>query len=107
MVKKNESENIQQPIEPVRSYFTNEINERIASMTNDEMLELLKELENTNMWIAILRYTQQRLQHTQGSLYSADPFKDPTNLARTQGMMLGLSDLQNAVIILVTQKDEE
>jgi len=36
----------------------------------------------------------------QNSLYTLDPFKDQTAIARTQGMLLGMVDLQEMVIML-------
>jgi hypothetical protein len=71
------------------------------------MLSLLKDLPQTEHWFSILKYVQQRLRVNEGGLYYTDPVKDPTTIARTQGIMLGLSDLQNAVITILSQKDEE
>lgn len=100
--KKPEKTTTQQPMSPMRNYFTPEINQKIAEMTIEEMYALLKDLPNTELWIAILKYNEQRMLYSQNSLFSGDPFKEPTNMARNQGIMLGLSDMQNAVIQLNT-----
>lgn len=84
----------------IRSYFTEEIDSKISGMTNEEMTNLLKSLINLPEWIAILKYNQGRLRFAQDFLFTADPAKDPTNIARNQGVMMGISDLQNAVISL-------
>lgn len=97
----------EQPLPQIRSYFTKEINEQIADMDNAEMMQLLKELSDTRFWIAILKYNQARMALSQQSLYSGDPFKDPTSMARNQGILLGLSDLPNGIIQLLTLKEEE
>lgn len=84
----------------VRGYFTKEVEDQIAAMSDDGMLSLLRELETTPYWFAILKYNQSRLRVAQDSLLFADPVKEPSMISRSQGVMIGISDLQNAVIIL-------
>ena len=103
-MKNSKKSAVQQPIASVRDYFTDEINEQVNGMSLKEMADVLKNLPSNRIWIAILKYNQERLLFSQSILFSADPFKDPTNMARQQGVMLGLSDLQNAVIELNTEK---
>lgn len=103
----NAAQQPQQPIQTVRSYFTAERNAAINDLPMDQMYQLLKELESSTFWTAILKYNQERLKYTQNSLIAGDPFKDPTNMARTQGIMMGISDLQNAIIHLVTAPEKE
>jgi hypothetical protein len=85
------------------AYFTPEIESKIAAMGPQEMQEVLKAMVSTPAWIALLKYNQDRLRYVQGSLFYTDPVKEPTEIARTQGIMLGLSDFQNAVIGLISQ----
>lgn len=101
----NPQDQTQQPVSEIRDYFTKDINDQISGMSGPEMLTLLKELSDTRYWIAILKYNSERLAFSQNFLFSADPFKDPTGIARYQGVMLGLSDLSNAVIMTL-QEDE-
>ena len=103
----NETIAIQGPSSPVAEYFNKDVNSRIASMTDDQMIALLKDLEGSAFWVAILRYNQQRLLHLQGALMSGDPVNDPSSMRLNQGIMLGLSDLQSAVIHLVKPKEED
>lgn len=103
----NETIAVQGQGSPVAEYFTKEINDRIASMTDNQMIALLKDLEGSAFWVAILRYNQQRLLHLQGALMSGDPVGDPSSMRLNQGVMLGLSDLQSAVIHLITPKKED
>lgn len=85
-----------------QDYFVDtNIEERMATMSDEEMIKNLRNLEETEFWVAILRYNQQRLSQSQSAIFTADPVKDPTQIARHQGIMLGLSDMQNAVIMLV------
>lgn len=98
--------NVNIPNTNVQGYFTQEINNAMAEMSEEEMLKTLATIEGTRQWIAILKYNQIRLRHSQAGILSADPFKDPSGIARNQGVMLGISDLQNAVIILKAEQKE-
>lgn len=81
-----------------QKYFTKDVLENISRMTEGEMKNLLKELEGTPTWTAILRYTQLRMRFVQDTMFSTDPVKEPTTIARAQGMVMGLSDLTDVVI---------
>lgn len=98
---------VKQPMHPVREYFNEGISDAMSKMSVKEMAGILKELPNTQFWIAMLKYNQERLGVVQSLLFSGDPVKDPAGMARNQGIMLGLSDMQNAIIQLITPSDEE
>lgn len=87
-------------------YFTQDIEDKVRAMNDEEMFKLLAQLEQSEFWIAMLRYNQIRSSYTQSAILSADPVKDPTLIARNQGIMIGLSDLQNAVIMLWQEKQK-
>ena len=87
-------------------YFTREIEDKIRAMGDEEMFTLLYQLERSESWIAIMRYNQIRSSYTQSAILSADPVKDPTLIARNQGIMIGIADLQNAVIMLWQEKQK-
>jgi len=76
-------------------YFNKELIKAMDEMTDSEMQDLLKELTDSKYWVAISRYVQSRLMVANGSLATLDPFKEPTNIARAQGIMSGLMDLQS------------
>ena len=76
-------------------YFNKELINAMDSMSDTEMQEMLKELTDTRYWVAISKYVQSRLMVANGSLATLDPIKDPTNIARAQGIMSGLMDLQS------------
>lgn len=88
-------------------YFTKDVEERMNSLSEAEMFELLKDFINQPHWFALLRYTQERLRMAQNSIISTNPYQDPHAISVSQGIMLGLSDVQNAVIYLNTKKDKE
>lgn len=88
------------------NYFTEEVLDQIKDMSSPEMEDLLKELETSKYWIAIMKYLHSRQSLAQNALYTLDPFKDQTAMARHQGMLLGLADLQE-MVMLVKRKSEE
>lgn len=93
--------------QPSDYFVDSNVEERMAQLSDAEMLQLLRNLEQTEYWPAILRYNQQRLTQSQSALFTGDPVKDPTSMSRHQGIMLGLSDLQNAIIMLVQNQQSE
>jgi len=92
---------------PTQDYFTKEVETTIREMTEAEMLRELIALEGSRAWFALLKYNQIRLSQSQTAIFSGDPINDPTNMLRNQGIMLGICDLQNAVIILKQEKEEK
>ena len=62
-----------------------------------DMLDLLVTLKGTPYWAAIKRYNQQRDYMVSQSLRYIDPFKETTQLARIQGIVIGLLDLENGI----------
>ena len=87
----------------IRNYFTEEIRARVREMSTDDMKVLLKELEGTPYWFAILKYEQERIAVIQDSFLTLDPVKSPTEIARYQGAITGMLDLQDAVLSLKFQ----
>lgn len=83
-----------------KNYFTDDIRERIREMTGEEMKHALKALEGTPMWFAIIKYTQDRIASIQDSFLTIDPVKDAVKIARYQGAITGMLDLQDAVLTL-------
>jgi len=83
-----------------KPYFDDDINSRIKGMSDSDMNAALLSLEGTEHWIAILKYLQARSAFCQGVLVTTDPIKEPGKMCQTQGMLLGLSDLQSMVIML-------
>ena len=84
----------------VRTYFTKEINERLANMGLKEMESLMRDLMNTPHWIALLKYTSMRTPLLDATLRGTDPVKDPSKISWSQGAMAGLCDIETYVIDL-------
>lgn len=84
----------------IQNYFTTEVTSRVREMSNEDMKTLLKDLESTPYWIAILKYNQDRISVIQNSFLTLDPVKNPTEISRYQGAITGILDLQDAVLSL-------
>lgn len=82
----------------IKSYFVSELNKLADEMTNAEMIEMLKELEQTRYWVAITKYVQDRMIVAQGSLCVLDPITQAASMARAQGILSGLLDLQDMIV---------
>lgn len=91
----------QSAAQAVQGYFTKEVNEGLQELTNDRMFALLRQLEQSEFWYAILRYNNLRLLNSQSALNTLDPVVSPSAISRQQGAMMGLCDLQNAIITMV------
>lgn len=81
-------------------YFTAEFEQRVREMSDADMFQLLYEIEQTPYWVALVRYNQLRSGQIQSGILTADPVREPTQIARNQGIMMGLADLQNAIVML-------
>jgi len=89
-----------------KNYFTKEIQDCINEMSSDEMKGLLLDLESTQYWIAILKYSQERTMVVQNALMTIDPIEKATDMCRNQGILMGQSDLQQMVILLKERADK-
>ena len=87
-------------IDGIKSYFTDDLRKEIKDLGDKDMENLLKSLEGTPYWIAILKYTQERIAVIQDSFLVLDPVKEPTKISRYQGAITGMLDLQDAVLSL-------
>lgn len=91
----------------IRSYFTKEINEQIAEMSVKTMEMTMRDLVNTQYWIAILKYTGLRMPYLDATLRGTNPHTDPHPISWAQGCMNGLCDLEGYVIELNAPPEQE
>ena len=75
-------------------------------MTNDVMFALLRQLEGSEYWIPLLRYNNLRLLNAQSAINSMDPMTQGSTMRLQQGCMMGIVDLQNAIITMVEAEKE-
>lgn len=92
--------------EAIKNYFTLDVFSRIREIDNGLMKTLLREIEGKPVWFALLKYTQERVSVMQNSLLTLDPAKNATEIARTQGMISGLFDLQEAILTLKYESEK-
>lgn len=87
-------------------YYDKEVYQMMEEMTDKEMITHLKELENTRTWVAISKYTLERIIVAQNSLNVLDPVKNPTEISRAQGILSGLMDL-HSMITAIKESDKK
>lgn len=88
------------PASNIKSYFTKDINNQISEMGPKRMESLMKDLINTEHWIAILKYTSMRTPLLDATLRSVDPISEPHKISWSQGALAGLCDIESYVIEL-------
>lgn len=76
-------------------------------LTDAELTKTLKEFYKTIYWQAIKQFNYSALSSADSTLRSLDAFKEPTQMARTQGIITGLFYLENYVNGLVNPIKEE
>jgi hypothetical protein len=69
----------------------------------NEMMALFVDLTNSKFWPMIQQYVAGRISYIDTTLRSLDPFKNPTETARTQGWYLGLKDLLDAAELAIAK----
>jgi hypothetical protein len=80
---------------------------QIQDITEDDVRQRLKELSGTHFWPAILKYFDSRSAFVEGALRTIDPFKEPTQVARNQGTLMGIGDLEEAVNLLLNEEKQQ
>jgi len=77
-------------------------------LTESEMNQILLSFQNSKYWEAYKMWISMRTMFAESGLNSLDPFKQPTEMARNQGIRTGLNDLESHLIVLRKKiKDEE
>lgn len=80
-----------------------DIKSAISEMEFSEQKELILALTGTRTWVAILKYLKERREVIQDALVIYDPVKEPTMIARCQGIMTGLMDIPEVFGQVVTE----
>jgi len=75
-------------------------------ITNEEKndLDLLVELSNSHLWKSIINLNRQKDSELLSALASIDPFKEPTVMARTQGIRQGIYFLESLVNLEIEKR---
>lgn len=84
----------------MEDYFPKELVDRFSEMTESEMGEILLSLKDSKYWTAIMKYIFLRKSIAQDGLNTLDPFKEPTQMARYQGIITGILDLPEGIAVI-------
>lgn len=76
------------------------------NLTTEEMNDLLVELGDSKYYQAILKYVFERDRLVIDGIRAIDPFKNPTEVARNQGITIGLFDLRDYIQLLKARRDK-
>jgi len=87
-------------VNEIKNYFDEDVMDQVRGMSNEDMRNLLKGLEGTPVWFAILKYVQERIAVVQETFLILDPVKEPSKISQYQGLITGMLDLQDAVLSL-------
>ena len=69
-------------------------------LTVEQRDDLLVELSTSPYWAAIIAYYAGRKSYVESGLKTIDPFQQPTEVARNQGILQGLDDLEAMVEVI-------
>lgn len=75
-----------------------------SNLTTEEMNNLLVELGESKFYPAILKYVFERDRLVIDGIRAVDPFKNPTEVARNQGITIGLFDLRDYIELLKARR---
>ena len=75
--------------------------------TEKEMNDLLLDLGKTAFWRAIQQFVAMQSINAENALCSIDPFKFPTDMARNQGIRIGLMALDNYIKEEIARRREK
>ena len=78
-----------------------------GAITEESYRRLMVELSNTIFWKVIMMQSRRQDTSAIQTLASVDPFKEPTLVARTQGMRQGLYSLENEVNLILSEAKDE
>lgn len=76
-------------------------------MSDELMSEQLFELSESSFWQAILKFNRLRDSEIVKTLVVIDSFKNPTEMARAQGMRIGLYDLEGKIKLEIDKRKKK
>lgn len=75
-------------------------------MNDKELWDVLVAMHGTKEWEAIKIFARARDTHALNAIGSIDPFKNPTELARSQGLRIGIYALEREIEAEKSRRDE-
>jgi len=77
-----------------------------VEMTTEKMISLLMDFYGSETWSAYQMYIDFCVRTAENILYNTDPVKEPTLLARKQGMREAFMMLENYIKTMIEAKKE-
>lgn len=87
-------------------YFDANVVALAKSMPNEEMINLIADLESDRKWVAIVKYSMERIALLMSGIYAADPIKEPSQISKYQGILVGILDV-NGLMTSIKEKRKE
>lgn len=81
--------------------------DEFQELSQTEMEGLLLEFSESIAYKALLKYIFLRDSVVFDGMFSLDPFKNPTDVARNQGIHLGLHDFPEYIVALKEQRNRK
>jgi hypothetical protein len=81
--------------------------EVMDEMEDAEMQQLLFEMSESRVYVAICKYLFSRSRVAHDGLATVDPLKDPATILRNQGTISGLLDIVSAIELIREEKKQE
>ncbi|MCK5616267.1 hypothetical protein KAR91_81145 [Candidatus Pacearchaeota archaeon] len=81
--------------------------EELSQQEINEMNQVLLGLRDSKFWKAYKTFTTYRSLFAESALFTIDPFKEPTQMARNQGIRTGINDLEDHINALLSKMAEE
>ena len=78
----------------------------IESLTEGELDQVLFEFMSTNYFRAVIQYLDSQLLSTNQTLRALDPFRQPTDIARSQGYIMAVEGFKGKLAILAKKAAE-
>lgn len=79
----------------------------LDEMSDSQMWDLLIELRGSPFWSAIVKFNRKVESQIYGTLLTKDPFTQPVDVARTQGIRTGITKLGEDVGREIDRREEE
>lgn len=78
-----------------------------GDLDDKQMWDLLVSLVNTPYWQALLKFNRMEDAEVMSSLCAIDPFKEPTTMAKTQGLRVGIYRLEDKINLEIQVRKKE
>jgi hypothetical protein len=79
----------------------------LSEMNDNQMWDLLIELHGSPFWESIVKFNRKVESQIYGTLLSKDPFTQPVDVARTQGLRMGINKLGDDILKEISRREDD